>query len=405
MSAQNRSDSARSASPRHVDRLVIGGGPAGAMVALHLASAGRSVVLIEKESGPHHKVCGEFLSREAVDYLHQAGVDPLELGASVITSLRLSSGDKLIAALLPFQALSLSRRVLDAALLARAEEAGCDVVRGVAVESLIPSGPGGPGSDDWLASLSNGDSVRASSVFLASGKHDLRGFTRSPARQSGLVGFKMHWRLASSQIHALRDCMHLYLFSGGYGGLSLIEGGVANLCLVVRRSTLQSSGGWPQLLASILRGHRHLRRLLDGAAPLWPRPLAISPIPYGYLIRESRGLWCVGDQAAVIPSFTGDGISIALHSAALAAQMFLAGHNAADYNRTLHAQLFRSMALATWLSRTAVTAAGRTAALAALSLAPSAIRWVAASTRIPQSSLVLDQCALQRAGIIARPTA
>jgi hypothetical protein len=85
--------------------------------------------------------------------------------------------------------------------------------------------------------------------------------------------------------------------------------------------------------------------------------------------------------------------------------MFLAGHNAADYNRTLHAQLFRSMALATWLSRTAVTAAGRTAALAALSLAPSAIRWVAASTRIPQSSLVLDQCALQRAGIIARPTA
>jgi len=399
VSVQNRSAPARSASTRHVDHLVIGGGPAGAMVALRLAAAGRSVVLLEKESGPHHKVCGEFLSREAVDYLHQAGVDPLELGATVISSLRLSAGSKLIAAPLPFQALSLSRRVLDAALLARAKESGCHIVRSAAVESITPSANG------WLVSLNSGDSLSASTVFLATGKHDLRGFPRSPARQSDLVGFKLHWQLARSQIHALRDCMDLYLFSGGYGGLSLIEGGIANLCLVVRRSTLHSSGGWPQLLDSILRGNSHLRRLLDGATPFWPRPLAISPIPYGYLIRESRGLWCVGDQAAVIPSFTGDGISIALHSAAFAAQMFLAGRSAAAYNRTLRAQLTPSMALATWLSRAAVTGTGRTAALTALSLAPGAIRWIAASTRIPQSSLVLGECVLQGAGTAARPTA
>ncbi|MGA2753369.1 MAG: NAD(P)/FAD-dependent oxidoreductase [Terracidiphilus sp.] len=383
MSVQNRSAPARSASTLHVDHLVIGGGPAGSLVALRLAAAGRSVVLLEKESEPHHKVCGEFLSREAVDYLHLAGVVPQDLGATSIRTLRLSAGSKVISASLPFHALSLSRRVLDEALLARAEEEGCQVIRGIAVESLTPIG------DDWLASLSNGDSVRPFAVFLATGKHDLRGFTRSPAKQSGLVGFKLHWQLAPSQIHALRDCMDLYLFPGGYGGLSLIEDGVANLCLVVRRSTLRSSGGWPQLLASILRSNSHLRRLLDGATALWPRPLAISPIPYGYLVRESRGLWCVGDQAAVIPSFTGDGISIALHSAALAAQMFLAGRSAADYSRTLRGQLTRSMALATWLSRAAVTCAGRTAALAALSLAPGAIRWVAASTRIPQSSLDL----------------
>ena len=129
------------------------------------------------------------------------------------------------------------------------------------------------------------------------------------------------------------------------------------------------------------------------AQPLWPRPLAISPIPYGYLIRESGGLWCVGDQAAVIPSFTGDGISIALHSAALAAQMFLAGASAADYNRTLRAQLTRPMTLATSLSRAAVTGVGRAAALAALTLAPNAMRWIAASTRIPQSSLVSGESA------------
>jgi len=369
---------------RSVDHLVIGGGPAGAMVALRLAAAGRNGVLIERESGPHHKVCGEFLSPEAIDYLRQAGINPLDLGATVINKLRLSAGNHHIAAPLPFQALSLSRRVLDDALLERVEESGCRVLRGTAAESLTPE------DNQWIASLSSGDSLRASNVFLATGKHDLRGLPRSPGKQSDLVGFKMLWHLAAAQLRALRDCMELYLFPAGYGGLSLIEGDIANLCLVVRRRKLRSVGGWPQLLALIQRSNRHLRQILDGAAPLWPRPLAVSPIPYGYLVRESAGVWCVGDQAAVIPSFTGDGISIALHSAALAAQMFLAGGKPADYNRTLRAQLTRPMTLATSLSLAAVTAAGRTAALAALSLAPDAMRWVAASTRIPQSSLVSE---------------
>jgi len=379
---------------RNVDNLVIGGGPAGAMVALRLASAGREVVLLEKESGLHHKVCGEFLSREAVDYLHQDGIDPLELGANVISNLRLSAGNRLIAARLPFQALSLSRRVLDAALLARTEEKGCHVIRGVAVESLTPEG--NHEGDHWIASLNSGDFLRSSNVFLATGKHDLRGLSRSPGKQSDLVGFKMHWQLAPAQLGILRDSMELYLFPGGYGGLSLIEGDIANLCLVVRRSTLRHLGGWPQLLASIQRGNRHVRQFFEGATALWDRPLAISPIPYGYLVRESAGLWCVGDQAAVIPSFTGDGISIALHSAALAAQMFLAGSSAADYYRTLRAQLTRPMTLATSLSRATVTAAGRAAAIAALTIAPNAMRWVAASTRIPQSSLV-SECPLRPA--------
>ncbi len=382
---------------RSVDNLIVGGGPAGSMAALRLTAAGRSVVLLEKESRPHHKVCGEFLSREAVAYLHQAGIVALDLGAATIGSLRLSAGNKVITVSLPFQALSLSRRVLDEALLARAEQAGCRILRGLAVESLTPV------ADGWIISLSNGATVRAPTVFLATGKHDLRGFTRTPAKQSDLVGFKLHWQLAPAQIHSLRDFMDLYLFYGGYGGLSLIEDDTANLCLVVLRSTLRSLGGWPQLLDSILHGNRHLKHLLDGATPLWPRPLAITPIPYGHLIRQSGGLWCVGDQAAVIPSFTGDGISIALHSAALAAQMFLAGHTADAYSRALRAQLARSMALATGISRAAVTGAGRAAALAALPLAPGIMRWVAASTRIPQSSLVLGQCALNAARPAAHP--
>ncbi len=308
----------------------------------------------------------------------------LQLGAAVIRSLRLSSGSKVFEASLPFQALSVSRRVLDAALLARAEEDGCQILRGVAVASLVTDG------GEWIASLRNGESLRARTVFLATGKHDLHGFGRRPAKQSNLIGFKLHWQLPPAQMQALHGYMDLYLFSGGYGGVSLIENGIANLCLVVRRSTLRRLGAWPELFGEILRENRCLRRLLTNGRALWPRPLAITPIPYGYLATESCGLWCVGDQAAVIPSFTGDGISIALHSAALATQMFLAGYNPADYLRTLRAQLRRSMALATWLSRAAVAPVGRSLALPVLSLFPHAMQWIATATRISQASLLVD---------------
>ena len=109
----------RTASPT-VDNLVIGGGLAGSMVAIRLASAGRQVTLLEKESAAHHKVCGEFLSPEAVEYLNQVGINPLDLGAATIRFVRLSSKQRAVETALPFTALSLSRFILDEALLSSA---------------------------------------------------------------------------------------------------------------------------------------------------------------------------------------------------------------------------------------------------------------------------------------------
>lgn len=367
---------------RRVDHLVIGGGPAGAMAAIRLAQAGCQVMLLEKESGAHHKVCGEFLSREAVGYLHSISVFPEDLGARPVRLVRLSAGSRIAESALPFPALALSRRALDAALLARAAAAGCEVRCSAAVESLTREESG------WRAKLPGGEGVAARTVFLACGKHELRGWKRARGAQNDLVGFKLHWQLSAAQSAALHEATELFLFSGGYGGLVLVEDRWANLCLVVRRATLRRHGNWPALLAAILAGNRHLRRRLSGAEPLQAHPLAISPIPYGYLGAEPDGLWRIGDQAAVIPSFTGDGISIALHSAALAAGMYLDGKSAGEHMRALQAQLRAPMRLATWLSRAMVTSPGRKAAPAVLLLLPAAMSWIAAATRLPSAAPV-----------------
>lgn len=368
--------------PRHVDHLVIGGGPAGAMAAIRMAEAGRQVMLVEKESGPHHKVCGEFLSREAIGYLHSVSIFPEKLGGKNLSRVRLSSASRMVESALPFYALSLSRRALDEAMLARAVAAGCEVQRGAAVESLARNGTG------WLVQLSSGKQIAARAVFLASGKHDLRGWNRGPGTHSDLVGFKLHFRLSSAETEVLRESTELFLFPGGYGGLVLVENQATNLCLVVRRAELRYQGGWTQLLARLLVVNHHLGQRLRGAEQLYARPLAISPIPYGYLSAGSDGVWRVGDQAAVIPSFTGDGISIALHSASLAADMCLRGRSADEYTLTLRRHLQASMPLATGLSRAMVAAPGQALAPAVLSLVPNAMRWIAAATRVPEARLL-----------------
>ena len=367
---------------RRAEHLVIGGGLAGSTVGIRLAAAGRAVTLLERERSAHHKVCGEFLSREAVEYLEQLGVNPIALEAQTIRSVRLAVKNRVVETELPFTALSLSRCVLDEALLKRAADVGCAVERGAFVEGLVKHDAG------WKAQLRGGESWLSSAVFLASGKHDVRGMERGPGRHDDLVGFKMHWRLAAAQTESLRDSMDLFLFAGGYGGLSLVEGDAANFCFVVRQSVLRRAGGWDGLLNGIQNENRHIAQRLSGAEALWERPLAVSSIPYGYIAAGGSGLWCVGDQAAVIPSFTGDGMSIALHSGALAAQMFLAGEGADVYQRRLERHLQRSMRLATGLSRAMVSGAGRFVAPIGLSVFPGAMSWIARATRIPERALI-----------------
>lgn len=328
--------------PRQDEILVLGGGVAGCATAIALSRKGRSVTLIEREPTPRHKVCGEFLSGEALEDLLALGIDVAALGAVPIDSVRLAAARRAAEAPLPFPAASLTRRTLDTALMARAVAAGVRVERGRSVHVLSRTATG-----KWQATLDDGAVCEAPTVFLATGKHDLRGHAR-PKDPQRWVAFKMYYRLAPAQAAELARASELMLYPGGYGGIQPVEGGIANLCWVVQQRHLARVGHrWEDFLEKMQQDCPHLAMRLAGAEPLLEKPVAVTHIPYGHIRRTTEdGLYCVGDQAAVIPSFTGDGISIALHTARCAVAACLAAQPAPLFQARLRSALLPQMRLA-----------------------------------------------------------
>jgi flavin-dependent dehydrogenase len=357
--------------------VIIGGGPAGTAAAIAIATAGRNVTLIERNAGPADKVCGDFLSTEAIGMIETLGVD-LSM-ASTISAVRLAHGNRIATTRLPFTARGMSRRALDEALLRRAQASGATVLRGHRVGSIEP--------DHASLRLACGSLGRwvADTVFLATGKHELRGAGR-PDRGTGVVGLKMYCELAASQVEALRHHVELTLFAGGYAGLQLVEADRAVLCMLLPATRLRAAGGqWSSLLDALTDECPHLRERLTGARGLLDRPLTIAGLPYGYVHapdrRDPPGLFRLGDQAAVIASLTGDGVALALASGSLAARTWIAAGSSACYHRSLAAGLSPQMRVGSAIHRLCLAPGLQPWVAAACKLWPGAMRLAATATR------------------------
>ncbi|MEG3144489.1 FAD-dependent monooxygenase [Sphingomonas sp. RT2P30] len=302
---------------RRTPALIVGGGPAGLATALLLARAGAPHLLIERQAETGDALCGGFLSWRTLAMLERLGVRAGALNRDHIRRVSLHSGARHAIAPLPRPALAVSRWRLDTILAEHARTAGAAIETGVTARR----------HEQGAIHLADGATLTADTLFLASGKHDLRGLAR-PAEARGddpVLGLRVRLGRAPALDRMVGGTIELHLFDRGYAGIAAQEDGTVNLCMAVHRSRLEDAGSPAALLTQLGNESPQLgERLafLAGGATID----AVANVPYGW--RETAGtpgLFRLGDQAAVIPSLAGEGIGIALESGARAAAAYCRG--------------------------------------------------------------------------------
>jgi flavin-dependent dehydrogenase len=349
--------------------LIIGGGPAGSAAAIALARHGVHATIIERDRDVRDAICGGFLSWRTLDTLKLLGLEPK---GHPVGSLALFSGTRQARVPLPSRATGLSRRALDTLMREKA------VTTGAAMEHATVRDIAGHD-----VHLTDGATLTNDAIFLASGKHDVRGVARPRDDADPALGLRIriapHPRLSA----LVGDAIELHLFDRGYAGLVLQEDGSANLCLAVRKSRLAEAGGRPDMLLREIGNGTSLGDRLAFADVIAPD--AIAAVPYGWRAEATTtGVFRLGDQAAVIASLAGEGIGIAVASALAAADAYARdGSGAAlDYQRAFARQTRRPVGIASTLWHAAERPVLAGIAIPFLGMVPGLANLAATLTRV-----------------------
>ena len=303
------------------DAIVVGAGPAGSAAATVLAQRGWRTAVVEKAVFPRHKVCGEFLAGGALASLERlgaarevenAGPERIERGfVSVAAGVRVPFD-------LPAPALGLSRYRLDELLARNASRAGASVRFGARVVAIE-----GDSAGIFRVRVARGgaeETVEAPVVIGAWGRWDAldRELTR------GFLGGRRFFawsRDYTGDTGPLAGEVRLYVFPGGYCGLSRVEGQEANLAGVVSEALRRRlEGGWEAVVAYARRSHPLLDADLARLAPGPVGFLGTGPVFFTAKPPTERGLLMAGDAAGVLDPFSGEGQSAALASGILAGE-------------------------------------------------------------------------------------
>ena len=300
---------------RSYDVIIAGGGLAGLALSIQLVRSGYSVALLEKETYPYHKVCGEYVSLESWNFLEELGLPLSDWNLPVIHQLLVSSPDgNSIMHELPLGGFGISRYKLDAAMAAIARSEGVALRESVKVTDMR--------FERSMFTVHTSDGVLRSKIACGTyGKRSnldvkwQRAFIQKRSdRLNNYVGVKYH---VHADIPAERISLHN--FRDGYCGISRIEDGKCCLCYITTARNLRESGNSiPEMERMILRQNPFLEKIFSSANFLFPQPVTISQISYERRTRVADHVLFVGDAAGMIPPLAGNGMSMALHGSKLA---------------------------------------------------------------------------------------
>ncbi len=294
------------------DVIIIGGGLAGLTAAIHLRKENHRILLLEKETYPHHKVCGEYLSNEVVPYLRHLGI---ELPTKIeINTLEFSTQKgRSLQLTLPLGAKGISRYALDNCLYKRAASLGVEVVFCSAEKIEY--------KEDLFTVRNNlGQKYKATFVIGGFGKRSnldkilSRDFI---SKKSPWLAVKAHYQWPYFPDHLVG----LHSFEGGYGGLSKTETGAVNFCYLVTYKSFQKKENISEFNAQVVAKNPYLETFLKGATMEFEKHLSIAQISFEAKEPVEDHILMCGDSAGLIHPLSGNGMAMAIHSAKIASEL------------------------------------------------------------------------------------
>jgi flavin-dependent dehydrogenase len=266
---------------------IVGGGLAGLSLGLALRRRGVPVTVFEAHDYPRHRVCGEFITGLDDDTVNRLGLGPLLADALRHRQVAWYQRNQAVQSQrLPSPALGISRHRLDARLAEAFVEAGGNLRLHTRID--LEAQPAGR-------------------VFATG---------RRP-RPSPWIGLKVHVRNLPRV-----GGLEVHLGDRVYVGLSAIEDEKVNVCGLFRRRPI-SPGKPPAPDSGLLLRYLEASGLTALAGRLREADLDESSFcavaAVNFQMEPSRpGRLCLGDSFAMTPPFTGNGMALALQSAALA---------------------------------------------------------------------------------------
>jgi menaquinone-9 beta-reductase len=296
------------------DVAIIGGGIAGLSLSIDLKKRGYEVLVIEKGNYPRHKVCGEYISMESHPYLLKLCPELSALDLPIINNFKLSSGnDKEFATKLSLGGFGISRYLLEDFLFKEAKKQGVEFMLNTRAQNILHA------TDvDGYKINTNSVVITASLVCNATGrKSNLKTVEKTNPTKTNYVGIKYHIKLPRDQTQ-----IEIHNFPGGYCGISNIENGLSCLCYIVNSKYLkQVNNSIAELEKKILYKNHNLKNIFTRAEFVFKEPVTVSGIHFQIKNPVIDNVFFVGDAAGSMAPITGNGMSMALRSASVLANL------------------------------------------------------------------------------------
>lgn len=297
------------------DILIIGGGLAGLTASIQLALEGLDVAVFEMNAYPHHKVCGEYVSKEIQPYLKRLGVDLMEAGAVNISHFQISTveGD-LIETELPLGGMGISRHAFDNLLYERALYVGVKFYFEKVVRTDF--------ANDVFTITTDSTTYSSKIAIGAYGKRSAldkkleRDFSFKKQRWLAVKG---HYRDPGFP----ENLVGLHNFEGGYGGLSKTESGMVNFCYLASYCNFKNHKDIAEFNTSVVSLNPFLKTFLLESQPVFEHPLTIAQISFDRKDSIEDHMLMCGDTAGLIHPLCGNGMAMAIHSAKIVAELVL----------------------------------------------------------------------------------